>query len=494
MRTMYIHNPARLSEPVERAYVKSRPMYGYPETIPRREHRPYKPPQAPKRPQPQRPKKVEIPPKKPSVPRPYGPTRVPAAPVDPAGPKYIAHPGNFGQRLPVIPHSAPNPLGGLAARAAGWIARRTVPFPVQVGIIILEEYWQPGLPVPGGYNFGSEWELKCSVPPRDYTAMTWSNSPSPITCNTGLAIFIPSGVFGDDIPGSATDVWFGYFNGAMTRMDFRESWKRLGGGADIPYETPAPTFIPTAPSPVIYPVDPLTDPIFQPQPLKKPIPYFAIPTRRENPDRSPLEQPQSKPQGTGQPSNRAPPYTPVGTPPGTGIPALEVIFPGGIPATGRPKVNIQPGWHRQRKPLRREREFKRYYGVNPGTPVGALVGALTEGADAIDAIHGALPPELQVKGGSPQAKLEAILGNLGEINIGKAIGNLIAEKLEDKALGIYSKLDAQAKQRAFEQFGNAGVRGPDFPSSRSPRIDLGSDFPDPVGDWLRDNLDIGQYY
>lgn len=89
---------------------------------------------------------------------------------------------------------------------------------------------------------------------------------------------------------------------------------------------------------------------------------------------------------------------------------------------------------------------------------GRLYGHYTEAADAIEAIHDALPAKYQVKKGGPAAQARAIYDHFDELDLGKAAGNLIYNHYEDKAIG---KLHSYGKKSPFgTKFGRYPFKQP----------------------------------
>lgn len=145
---------------------------------------------------------------------------------------------------------------------------------------------------------------------------------------------------------------------------------------------------------------PMTYPIFYPMGVPRPMPWGAQPHRRPAPGYR--EQTQRGPLPAPKPGTKA---NPVRRPPRG--PEKEVKGGAFTSAGGRLMLILQKAGH-----------------------------GVTEGLDGLDAIHDALPENLQAKKGStPQQKANAIYKNAGEISIEKAILNLAANHILDAIIG-----------------------------------------------------------
>lgn len=243
--------------------------------------------------------------------------------------------------------------------------------------------------------------------------------------------------------------WLYYKNGAINPQ-------YVNGYGTIPPTVPGTTDLGSKPAvvhppkavPLFLPVaDPMSLPVNQPVPVTRPAPARRV--RPLNPWRSPVEQPQTGP----QPRPRIRP----GALPGPGT--VTTITPG-----QRPRISPAPSRPQPPKPGEKEKKMKT--GLPPGK-VAAVINAATEGADAIDAIYGALPGKLRGslywsgQATTPQERALAIYNHFDEIDWEKAVGNLVANQLEDAFIGAVGRLGAKANQ-ARSAFNAATGGGPNI--------------------------------
>ena len=89
----------------------------------------------------------------------------------------------------------------------------------------------------------------------------------------------------------------------------------------------------------------------------------------------------------------------------------------------------------------------------------------TEALDALDAIHDALPKELQAKGfkkdgrywkATPQSKLEAIAKNFDKLDLNEAVKNLIVNHLTDEVIGRVSGAGSREGSKRGLMLGPSG--------------------------------------
>lgn len=88
------------------------------------------------------------------------------------------------------------------------------------------------------------------------------------------------------------------------------------------------------------------------------------------------------------------------------------------------------------------------------------VGPITEASDFIGSVYEALPRRLKIaeykKRGrqpNPAEKLEIIYRNIGSLDLGKALGNIVANEVEDRAIGKFGKALGQASANAGRPIG-----------------------------------------
>lgn len=218
----------------------------------------------------------------------------------------------------------------------------------------------------------------------------------------------------------------------------------------VVYE-PMPGYIPA--------YDPNQIPIGQPVPTPRPLPYRVLPHRRENPFRAPSEQPQRGPAPVPRPRPQERPATrprPVPRPQGNAFPGVR---PAPNPAIELfPVVRPVKGGHTFQPPPPGTKERKFILALDNGSMLGIVVNAVGETNDVLEALHDALPKGCQT-GTTPQAMAADILGCYQQMDLGKALYNLLANQLEDNVYGRLGRLAAAANRArgapAGIQFGPA---------------------------------------
>ncbi len=182
-------------------------------------------------------------------------------------------------------------------------------------------------------------------------------------------------------------------------------------------------------APLITPIHPGAPATPAPRPVRNPYPRVR-PLTPEMPDYGPRPGQMPRPGGAPAPAPRPSPG------PG-GAPEL-VINPSG-------RVQPRPNPHRWQRPARGTKENKARFG-----PVLSFIwrsmGQITEGIDLIDALYEALPKRRKVqayklKGRQPNPieKMGLLYDYIDELNVGKAIKNVIKQEIEDRILGEFGK-------------------------------------------------------
>lgn len=246
----------------------------------------------------------------------------------------------------------------------------------------------------------------------------------------------------------------GRFVGASNwQGELNVKWRTVSGLAAGLY--PAATFATyVKPGIVIQPVEipfpqldpmqlPVARPVTQPRPLPRPARVMP-----PNPFRSPHEQPQRGP----QPASRAAP-APISR--GT----ITVIEPGVRPATRAlpPRAN--------KPPEKGKKEVKLKTGA--AGLIAKIVNAATESADLIDAIYKGLPRKIRGKAywageaTTPIERAKLIYENFDKIEWGRAVYEIVANQLEDRAFGRLGRIGAKANQ-ARSQFSMSTGGGPNI--------------------------------
>lgn len=175
----------------------------------------------------------------------------------------------------------------------------------------------------------------------------------------------------------------------------------------------APTWLPsTGPR---WSPDPLSNPILQPAaepvapPVRGPRPGRRTnPATRTNPFRSPTEQTQVGP-GRQHPGSVSPVPPPSDR-------TSQVSSPRQPPGPGK-----------------KERKMK--VAVNNSSFGGRLIGGLGELADAVNAMHDALPKELQLKYATIPEKALQVYRHINEVDLNEAVMNMLANQGEDRFIG-----------------------------------------------------------
>lgn len=97
-----------------------------------------------------------------------------------------------------------------------------------------------------------------------------------------------------------------------------------------------------------------------------------------------------------------------------------------------PKVRFGPGRGFPRKPPKGTKE-KKMNSLGAGLLRG--VEAVTEGIDALKAVHGALPKSARTPNATPQQMASDIWNNVGKLDGARAVGNILMEGAIDQGIG-----------------------------------------------------------
>lgn len=172
-------------------------------------------------------------------------------------------------------------------------------------------------------------------------------------------------------------------------------------------------------SPVIpYPgLDPLILPIGVPTTWPQPVPYHLIPGWRQNPWRSPREQPQ---RGYDVPGR-------IQLPRPRPNPGFEVN-------TGVAPVPVAAHKYQPPGPGKKERKFTLRQSMGEGLYL--TIGAITETLDVLDAFYDALPRHLRGRGKlTPQQKAALVYRHFQHLDIAKVLENIATDQVEDFVIG-----------------------------------------------------------
>lgn len=94
--------------------------------------------------------------------------------------------------------------------------------------------------------------------------------------------------------------------------------------------------------------------------------------------------------------------------------------------------------------------------------VSAIVNGVTETNDLVNALHDALPRELQAKSGRIGDRLRALYRHWDQVDMRKGFRNVVFNEIEDRAIGKIGVLNAKASAR----FGAATGRPVGFQTGR----------------------------
>nr|QXN72824.1 MAG: hypothetical protein [Microvirus sp.] len=355
----------------------------------------------------------------------------------------VPKPANDNRPPPANDNNKPLKAAQTALRGLGKVARLH-PYVRGLGLALdlydLYRAYQGQAAQPGGWNLAG-WSVDCQVGPLNYLfggAVSCGRTASQPKTTEGT-IFDGGGAWFINfwqtrIPAGLPNYWQG-----VVSARYRQN--KVG-----PVPPPVPELGPEIPAlppiwqtpavPEVAPaIDPMALPIGQPVPVPQPLPWRVIPARRTNPWRSPSEQTQRGP------VTRAPARA-VG-------PTIE-IGPNGT-------RSIRPQHRRARPP---EGTKERKFAANIRLGLNLATDAVTETKDAVEAIHDALPARFQApKNGNLDAGLQdmmfALWDHFDQIDMAKAIENLIKNQVEDAIIGR-----ANRATRALDRTIGHGVNRP----------------------------------
>lgn len=128
----------------------------------------------------------------------------------------------------------------------------------------------------------------------------------------------------------------------------------------------------------------------------------------------------------------------------------EVILPV-HPLSPQPGARIQvypvqkalPGKHRTAPPPSRTKERKFILAPNQNSPIGLLVNAVTETNDFVTALYFAIPANIRPREKTLQGKALAVYRHFGQIDVGRAINNLLQNQIGDAIGGVTGRITAK---------------------------------------------------
>lgn len=93
---------------------------------------------------------------------------------------------------------------------------------------------------------------------------------------------------------------------------------------------------------------------------------------------------------------------------------------------------------KREKPKKKTKERKLSTGAVAGRGLSIVINQLSEAIDYLDALYYALPRDVRERDGkdaTPQRRALTLYQNMDEVDVGKAMLNLIANEIEDRAIG-----------------------------------------------------------
>lgn len=363
----------------------------------------------------------------------------------------------FGGKLPPVEAPPKLPRGwsagwSKALRYARPLVRYLGPWPLafelayEAGRLInpdINSKWGYRLP-PGAY-----W---CQGPVGDCGSRTWLGAP--YFSNVGSCAIVPclsgqADVFAPVEPWTTTSYLIRRYDlGWTTRASIWGTLVVPLGTGELPQVVPATSAVPASvPLPVI---DPLAWPVIRPMPMPAPVPYELIPARRVNPERAPSER------------------TDFGPPP-----APRVRVAPRVDARTRVIIRQRPG----ERPVSRvdsphtappgPRTKEKKGGLPPGmSAIWNAIGFGTEGLDFISAVYdagsAASKIEYREKHGiprgkgrplTPDEKARYLWEHWDDIDVRKAIQNVLREQLSDAVTGGLAQGVTKTAKPLYDQLG-----------------------------------------
>jgi len=226
------------------------------------------------------------------------------------------------------------------------------------------------------------------------------------------------------------------------------------------WQTSAPQYLPQlapVPEEIPWTVDPMTRPIGQPGFDAAPLPYWLAPYRQPNEWRSPVEQTWRGP---------LPAFRPAALPEiSPGVRAGEVGKAGPTIVVGANGVTLAPpSSHsnpRPPKPYTKERKVV----LAVGGVVAKIANIATESKDFVEAIWKALPKKMRTKPEkgrrkiTVQAMLWDIYRHFGDVDLPKAMSNIVQNELQDRLYGKAGQYAKSGKQHAVAAGYDRTARG-----------------------------------
>ena len=205
--------------------------------------------------------------------------------------------------------------------------------------------------------------------------------------------------------------------------------KLPGADATVPYVAAPMVWE----APQVWVADPMLMPADWFAPQTRPIPYELIPARVDNPYRAPSERTETGPRSQPVPISAAgshnPPWNTVARTYRRGVTPVDTL-----------KMELP------KPPKRGEKERKA--SVTRGAQnVLRVVENLTEAQDMLDAFYYALPKEYRPRGATPLQRDMLLLQYYEQVDLNKAIENVIKQQVGDMVFGMLGKGYGSAARR-----------------------------------------------
>jgi len=298
----------------------------------------------------------------------------------------------------------------------------------------------------------------CANPGGSANVLVWGY-PNPGGLANGCNIARIAGVpLGTEIPSSVTSLNSCYKYSAYGK--FVKGWTRPAG------EYPVRSCYSR--------IDWVPDPFLQPAPLLKPWPVPAL-----LPEIAPFRAPAQAPRPSPAPYKDLPAIKTPFKESGYDYPTPQKIYPvrNSNPrnpdlvfkpsAKGNLRASLRPSNHGYHRPPGGVREIKLRSSAHAAAAI--VMGAATETGDFISALWGALPYADREQGysGHMQDKLADLYNHAGHVDVQKALGNLVANELEDR---LYGSIGNRIKKLNPEFSPTHGGRGLMLGSSQRRKI------------------------
>lgn len=267
---------------------------------------------------------------------------------------------------------------------------------------------------------------------------------------------------------------------------------------DLTQDEPGPIFHDKPIAPFSAPWDAFSLPISAPGPEPFKMPWPLAPYRTANPTRSPNEQTWRGPRPRPRPRFTYPPALddiPIFARSVPGLPGDTLITRAQRPRPGRKQQTgrvVRPGRFQKRKPPG-ARTKERKFVLSKGNIVVRLIGKTTELAELFEELYKAIPWEIR-KNLRPKTrfdKAKAVYRHFLDIDIPRAVENLIKNEIEDRFYGGFGKLAGRGKRAGFNSGYDPSHKGPQTGGRyrpRGPQTDGSYEFPE-----LRDYYEPPEY-